>query len=74
MAEDEEHLTESRTIPAMKIATPPPAYGLWRSSVVSGYAMSDNDNREHTTNLRAETKSRLALLATCRQLPRYFRH
>lgn len=56
MAGDEEHLAESRTIPAMKIATPPPAYGLWRSSVVSGYTM--NDNREqHTTNLRAEAKS-----------------
>ncbi|KAL4801910.1 hypothetical protein BDV18DRAFT_67864 [Aspergillus unguis] len=33
MAIDEERLTESDGNPAVKVTAPPPAYGLWRSSV-----------------------------------------
>ncbi|KAL4961209.1 uncharacterized protein BDV14DRAFT_180823 [Aspergillus stella-maris] len=43
MASDEERFTGGRQPAVVKITAPPPAYGVWRSSVVSNSDTMTND-------------------------------
>ena len=64
LAGDEELLAESHRSAQEKIPPPPPAYGLWRSSVVSvSKCCSSFQPEAHC--IPAENQSRSALLAAC---------
>ena len=66
---DEESMAECEGNTREKVAPPPPAYGLWRSSVVSfRYRMLSQKNPVSLTSFSlTENQSQSYLLASCRR-------